>query len=102
MSNTQAKTLASLERQERYEECATLRDRAKAISDGDAMAYTRLTFDREGLIESGFCKPGATWQDVHDRVVKFFGYEAIFEHSTSPAAEATAKHDLAVIEKQEQ
>lgn len=96
MTDTLNKILKELESQERYEECAETRDKIEAMKTGDAIKYTQLAFDREGLIEIGFCKPGATWVDVHDRAVQFFGLANIFEYETMNG-DLIGKRNFAIV-----
>ena len=100
MSRIANKILAELEVQERYEECQTLADKIKAIEEGDALRYTELAFDREGLVEIGWVKPGATWQDVHDRALSFFGLASIFEYENGKIGQAVAKRNLRIVKSQ--
>tara|TARA_R110000851_G_scaffold308030_1_gene466798 strand:- start:71 stop:373 length:303 start_codon:yes stop_codon:yes gene_type:complete len=93
-------TLAELESQERYEECQPLADKIKAIEEGDALRYTELSFDREGLAVNGWIKAGATWQEVHDRALDFFGFESIFECEIGIAADAVAERNLKIVKSQ--
>lgn len=92
--------LAELEKQERYEECQDLADKIKAIEEGDALRYTELAFDREGLAENGWIKAGATWQEVHDRALQFFGFKSIFEYAAGAAADAVDNRNLKIVKSQ--
>jgi hypothetical protein len=95
-------TLDELEKQERYEECQDLADRIKAIDEGDDLRYTELAFDREGLAKNGWIKDGATWREVHDRALHFFGFESIFEYESGTPSKAVANRNLRVLKSQAQ
>jgi hypothetical protein len=73
--------ISKFEKSEQYEFCKLIFDNIQAIKNNDIEAYMKLNFDIKILKKVGFFGKKDSYEQMAERVCKFFSIDSVFEYS---------------------
>lgn len=88
----QKELLSQLEKEQQFEECAALRDFIREVEEKNVEGFVKRMFDIRELTNVGFFTDGFSFEQMAEKIVKFFGIESIFHYLLINQAPGTSIH----------
>jgi hypothetical protein len=73
-------TQQGLIKKEEYEMCAHIQEVINSIEKKDRTLFIDLHFDKKTLKEIGFLKKRATYSEIEQRIITYFGYDNMYQY----------------------